>query len=133
MAKSKKSSKINFADVGAAILGGAIAGKVANINLPMVPEKVRPALPLLIGFLLSKQSGAMKAVGTGMLVVGGIKTLNAFAPGLGIGEMNESISDYMIEGAENYALNGMEESLSGQGSYSLSGVTSDEVNSDNFG
>lgn len=132
MAKSKKSSKINFADIGAAILGGAIAGKVANINLPMVPEKVRPALPLLIGFLLSKQSGAMKAVGTGMLVVGGIKTLNAFVPALGIGEMNESISDYMIEGAENYALNGMETSLSGPSSYSLSGV-SDQENSDMFG
>lgn len=133
MAKSKKSSKINLADIGAAILGGAVASKVANINLPMIPEKARPALPLLIGFLLANKSGAMKAVGTGMLVVGGIKTLNSFVPALGIGEMNESISDYIIEGAENYALNGMEENLSGPTSYSLSGVTSDEVNTDNFG
>ncbi len=129
MAKSKK-SKVNLADLGLAILGGAIAGKVANLNIPMVPEKAKPALPLILGYFLSRQSGMMKAAGMGMIVVGGIKTINAFAPQLGIGE-TEGVSDYMIEGYDNvYALSGTD-AMSGAGtqSYSLSGY-SDENNSD---
>lgn len=129
MAKSK--SKVNIADLGLAILGGAIASKVANLPIPMIPEKAKPAIPLVLGYILMKQKGMAKAAGFGMAVVGGIKTVGAFVPQLGIGEA-EQISDYMIEGASDYALNGPSEGMSAAtGSYSLAGV--DETNPDLFG
>jgi hypothetical protein len=85
---------------------------------------------------MNRDGAFMKGLGAGMVAQGGVKLLGALAPGLGIGE-NESISDYQIEGAEDYALAGTDEMLSGgekvsgvNSSYALAGV---EMNTDMVG
>jgi len=129
MAK-RKFSKAGLMEYGGFILGGALASKVANINVPMVPEKIKPLLPVVLGYLLAKRGGAMANVGKGMITVGGIKALNAFVPALGIGE---EVSDYMIEGAEQFALAGEGVSAPNTGSsYALAGMEQN-TNSDLFG
>lgn len=127
MAK-RKFSKAGLMEYGGFIVGGALASKVANLNVPMIPEKVKPLLPLVVGYFLAKRGGAIGNVGKGMITVGGIKAIGAFAPQLGIGE---EVSDYIIEGAEQYALAG--ESVSGNGASNFALAGYGETNSDLFG
>jgi len=129
MAK-KSSKKVDMGQVLGVILGGAVASKISGINLPVIPEKARPALPLVVGFLLTRgKSGMAKAAGYGMIAVGGTKLIGAMVPSLGISG-DEGVSDYLIEGAGNYALNGAGETLSGARPYSLAGTDSDAMNTD---
>jgi len=133
MAKRKGKKMTGMITEAAALtLGAAVASKVVNINLPVVPEKLRPALPILLGFFLAGRDGAlMKGLGAGMIAFGGVKLVGQLAPGLGIGA-GEGISEYSIEGAEDYALAGPDdESLSGySSSYALAGV---DTNTDMMG
>lgn len=138
MAKRKSKMKVGgmLTEAAGLTIGAAAAAKVSGIALPIVPEKLRPALPIVIGFLLMNRGGGlMKSVGAGMIAGGGVKLLGQLAPGLGIGA-GEGISEYQIEGAEDYALAGDDnvmlpsnETVTGlNSSYALAGM--DEANSD---
>jgi len=106
MAKSKRSKKINVADLLAVAGGAVIAGKVGNLNLP-IPEKIKPALPLLLSVVLSmNKNNTVKMIGYGMAAVGSVQALKTYVPQLGIGE-GENISDFeLIEGPGSYAVFG---------------------------
>jgi hypothetical protein len=128
MAK-RKISKAGLMEYGGFIVGGALASKVATLNVPMIPEKVKPILPIVLGYFLAQRGGTIANVGKGMITVGSIKALGAFVPALGI---SEEVSDYMIEGADDYALAG--ETVSGNEGYALAGQPMDfNTNSDLFG
>jgi hypothetical protein len=65
-----------------------------------------------------------------MIAAGGVKLLGAVAPNLGISqaaEDSEMISDYVIEGADSYALAGATESV-GATTYALAGVDTPDSN-----
>lgn len=122
-------------EIAGLVVGAAVGAKVATLNITAIPEKVKPLLPLILGVILMKKKGFMASVGQGMVAVGATKTLNSFVPALGIG-INEGISEYTIEGANDYALSGMEiegmnESVNGPASYALAGV--DAYNTDLMG
>lgn len=132
MAKKRTAGGLmkNVNDAAGLTVGAALASKVSNINLP-VPAAVKPLLPVFLGFFLMKRGGFMGNVGAGMVAIGGTQVIKAVAPQLGIGA-DESISEYVIEGAEDYALSGPDENVSGyNSSYALSGMPqSDDTNSD---
>jgi len=123
MAKRKKSGMAgNIQNAAGLTVGAVLASKVSNINLP-VPAAVKPALPILLGFFLMKRGGFLGNMGAGMIAVGGTKLIGAVAPQLGIGaEGAETISDYVIEGAEDYALSGAEGITGENTSYALAGM-----------
>lgn len=123
MAKRKKSGMAgNIQNAAGLTVGAVLASKVSNINLP-VPAAVKPALPILLGFFLMKKGGFLGNMGAGMIAVGGTKLIGAVAPQLGIGaEGAETISDYVIEGAEDYALSGAENITGENTSYALAGM-----------
>jgi hypothetical protein len=130
MAKKRTAGGLmkNAQDAAGLTVGAALASKVSNMNLP-VPAQAKPFLPILLGFFLMKRGGFIGNMGAGMVAVGGTKLLGAVAPQLGIGA-GESISEYVIEGAEDYALAGAEENVSGANtSYALAGFDM-ESNSD---
>jgi len=132
MAKKRAGGLMKNAQEAAALtVGAALASKVVNMNLP-VPAQVRPFLPVLLGFFLMKRGGFVGTMGAGMVAVGGTQVIKAVAPGLGIGGA-ESISEYVIEGAEDYALAGPDESVSGANtSYALAGTPGDETGNTDF-
>lgn len=70
-------------DVGLAIAGGIGAGVLAN-KLPVANPKVKAAIPLVAGILLStvigKNKPIFREIGTGMAVLGGLALLRQFAP-----------------------------------------------------
>jgi len=146
MAKKSKSTGA-VTEYAGLTLGAIAASKVSNMAIPMIPEKMKPLLPIILGIFLAKRGGIMKSVGAGMIAVGGVKLVGAVAPNLGIGE---GVSDYVIEGAGDYALAGPDEDVNGYNynstepvggsSYALSGLDSnyamagvDTYNADNFG
>jgi len=130
MAK-RKMSKAGLMEYGGFIVGGALASKVATLNVPMIPEKVKPILPIVLGYFLAQRGGTIANVGKGMITVGSIKALGAFVPALGI---SEEVSDYMIEGADDYALAGETVSGNRDYNYALAGQPMDfNSNSDLFG
>lgn len=125
-------------EIAGIAVGAFVGAKVANMAATSTNEtmkKVYPILPLVLGIFLMKKKGMLGSVGQGMIALGATKTINQFAPTLGIG-ITEGISDYTIEGANDYALAGMEveglnESVSGPASYALAGV--DAYNTDLMG
>jgi hypothetical protein len=135
MAKKFKMGKVNVQEYAGLTLGAVAASKVANIKLPVaLPAPVQSALPILVGALLANRPGIVGSIGKGMIAVGGTKLIGALAPGMGIGQNDETsddmISDYMIEGADTYALAGATESV-GATTYALAGV--DRPDSEMFG
>lgn len=122
MAKIKKAQIAEYAGLG---LGAIAASKVSNIKLPInLPAPVQAAVPLILGIILAKRSGMVKSVGLGMVAVGIPKLIGSIAPNLGIGDNTADgaeISDYVIEGADNYALAGTQ---SGTSNYALAGLDS---------
>lgn len=138
---AKKTRKMGgvLTDAAGLTVGAAVASKVSNINLPIIPANLRPALPIVLGiFLMNRPNAFMKSLGAGMVAASGVKLVGQFAPGLGIGA-GESISEYQIEGAEDYALAGADnemlsapsEMVSGySSSYALAGV---DTNTDMLG
>lgn len=125
--KSKKGMMSSLTDVAALTVGAAVASKVVNINLP-VPAAAKPALPILLGLFLMKKGGFVGGVGAGMIATGGVKLIGAVAPNLGI-NATEEISEYVIEGAEDYALSGGEAISEVNSSYALAGMD-EEMNAD---
>jgi len=117
-------------DIAGLAVGSVVASKVAQVKLPIaLPPMVQAALPLILGVFLYKKPGILGAVAKGMIAAGSTKFIASVAPNLGIGTNegigeDDDISDYMIEGAENYSLAGY--SLAGMnqggGDYSLAGV-----------
>lgn len=135
MAKKRggKMGKVNFGEILAVVAGGAVAGKVGNLNIP-VNDKIKKALPLALGVVLTMQKNpTIKMVGLGMAGVGGVKLVAEFVPSLGIGAGMDMGAYELIEGpASNYALNGPGEQRANTLT-SLSGLDlNDEVNTDNF-
>jgi hypothetical protein len=137
MAKKKSTGAV--AEYAGLTIGAIAASKVSNMNIP-VPAQVKPLLPIVLGIFLAKRGGMMKSIGAGMIAVGGTKLIGAVAPNLGIGE---GVSDYVIEGAGDYALAGPDDNMNGyqysssepvgatSSNYALAGV--DTTNPDNFG
>ena len=72
-------------DVGIAVAGGVGANVLVN-KLPIANPKLKAALPLIAGILVSSVLGKKKAIfreiGHGMAVVGAIALLKQFAPNL---------------------------------------------------
>jgi hypothetical protein len=116
-------------EIAGLAVGSVVAAKVAGMAANATNEtlkKVYPVLPLVLGIFLMKRKGLMASIGQGMVAVGATKTIGMLAPNLGIGA-SEGISEYTIEGANDYALAGMEveginESISGAKSYALAGI-----------
>lgn len=136
MAKRKggKTGKVNFGEILAVVAGAAVAGKVGNLNIP-VNDKIKKALPLALGVVLTMQKNAtVKMAGLGMAAFGGVKLVAEFVPSLGIGAGMDMGAFELIEGpANNYALNGPGSSTANK-LVSLSGLDQDDnVNTDNFG
>lgn len=134
MAKGRgKLGKINPSEILAVVAGVAIAGKVGNLNIP-VNDKIKKAIPLVGGIFLSMQKNpTIKMVGYGMAGMGGVKLVADFVPSLGIGAGMDLGAYEVIEGAQNYALNGP--SAGANTLTSLSGIDrelDDTMNSDNF-
>jgi hypothetical protein len=126
MAKKTKKMKFDVQETAGLTLGAVAAAKVSTIKLPVaLPAPVQAALPLVLGVFLSGRTGIVGAIGKGMIAAGGVKLLGAVAPNLGINAAmdtdNEMISDYVIEGADSYALAGATESV-GATTYALAGV-----------
>jgi hypothetical protein len=126
MAKKTKKMKFDVQETAGLTLGAVAAAKVSTIKLPVaLPAPVQAALPLVLGVFLSSRTGLVGAIGKGMIAAGGVKLLGAVAPNLGINAAmetdNEMISDYVIEGADSYALAGATESV-GATTYALAGV-----------
>jgi hypothetical protein len=126
MAKKTRKMKFDVQETAGLTLGAVAAAKVSTIKLPVaLPAPVQAALPLVLGVFLSSRTGLVGAIGKGMIAAGGVKLLGAVAPNLGINAAmdtdNEMISDYVIEGADSYALAGATESL-GATTYALAGV-----------
>lgn len=126
MAKKSKKMKFDVQETAGLTLGAVAAAKVSTIKLPVaLPAPVQAALPLVLGVFLSSRTGLVGAIGKGMIAAGGVKLLGAVAPNLGINAAmdtdNEMISDYVIEGADSYALAGATESV-GATTYALAGV-----------
>jgi hypothetical protein len=126
----KGMNKNMIMDIAGLAVGSVVASKVAQVKLPIaLPPMVQAALPLILGVFLYKKPGILGAVAKGMIAAGSTKLIASVAPNLGIGTnegigQDDDISDYMIEGAENYSLAGY--SLAGMneggGDYSLAGV-----------
>lgn len=126
----KGMNKNMIMDIAGLAVGSVVASKVAQVKLPIaLPPMVQAALPLILGVFLYKKPGILGAVAKGMIAAGSTKLIASVAPNLGIGTNegigeDDDISDYMIEGAENYSLAGY--SLAGMneggGDYSLAGV-----------
>lgn len=72
-------------DVGTAVAGGVGSNILVN-KLPIANPKVKAALPLVAGILVSQVLGKKKAIfreiGHGMAVVGAIALLKQFAPNI---------------------------------------------------
>lgn len=136
----KGMNKNMIMDIAGLAVGSVVASKVAQVKLPIaLPPMVQAALPLILGVFLYKRPGILGAVAKGMIAAGSTKLIASVAPNLGIGTNegigeDDDISDYMIEGAENYSLAGY--SLAGMseggGDYSLAGVDISDQNQ-NFG
>lgn len=92
-------------DVGLAVAGGVGANVLAN-RLPIANPKVKAAIPLVAGILLStvigKNKPMFREVGTGMAVLGGLALLKQFAPNVPMLAGEEDIvllpSDYQYNG-----------------------------------
>lgn len=122
-----KFRKAGLAEYAGLAAGAVAASKVANIKLPVaLPPVVQSALPLVLGIMLAKKSGFVGNIGKGMIAVGGVKVLASLAPQLGIGLAAEGMGDFMIEGADTYALAGADASNGmGNTSYALAGMPVD--------
>jgi len=104
--KKSHSKKMDLAHVGTMVLGGAVGSKLSGIALPVIPEKFRPLLPVVLGVALIKSKNkGISSFGTGLMVVGAVKAVGSFVPSLGIGEPY-ALSDYRIEGGGDMLLNG---------------------------
>jgi hypothetical protein len=129
--KTSKKMKFDVQETAGLTLGAVAAAKVSSIKLPVaLPAPVQAALPLVLGVFLSSRPGFVGALGKGMIAAGGVKLLGAVAPNLGISqaaEDSEMISDYVIEGADSYALAGATESV-GATTYALAGVDTPDSN-----
>lgn len=72
-------------DVGIAVAGGVGANVLVN-KFPIANPKIKAALPLIAGILVSSVLGKKKAIfreiGTGMSVIGGLALLKQFAPNI---------------------------------------------------
>lgn len=119
-----------LATIAGLTVGGIAAGKVANLNLTFLPDKVKPFLPMVAGYFLAKNKNQMlQAVGAGMIAVGGMKVVGALAPGLGISAIEDDFA--MVNGTEGaYALGAAQDPLAA--SYALAG-TGAEMNTDLVG
>lgn len=130
--KKMKMPKFNIQETAGLTLGAVAAAKVSTIKLPVaLPPVVQSALPIILGIFLSNRSGITGAVGKGMIAAGGVKLLASVAPNLGISANDNTdddmISDYVIEGADSYALAGATESV-GATTYALAGVDIQDKN-----
>lgn len=72
-------------DVGIAVAGGVGANVLVN-KLPIANPKLKAAIPLVAGLLVSsvlgKKKPMFKEIGHGMAVIGGIALLKQFAPNI---------------------------------------------------
>ena len=72
-------------DVGIAVAGGVGANVLVN-KLPIANPKIKAALPLVAGLLVSsvlgKKKPMFKEIGHGMAVIGAIALLKQFAPNI---------------------------------------------------
>jgi len=131
----KGMNKNMMMDIAGLAVGSVVASKVAQVKLPIaLPPMVQAALPLILGVFLYKKPGILGAVAKGMIAAGSTKLIASVAPNLGIGtnegiEGDDDISDYMIQGEDEFAMNGYSlagYSLAGMneggGDYSLAGV-----------
>lgn len=127
----KRPKKGLIIEMAALVAGAAAASKINNMALPIpIPEKFKPAIPIVLGFLLGKKGGpAMKALGAGMVAYGGMKLIGTLAPQLGIGG-DEGITDYTFADVNGpLSLSGPDEMMSGR-PLSLSGIGDDSANRD---
>lgn len=126
----KAKSRSLATDVAGIVLGAAVGSKIAGLNVSFIPDKVKPLIPVVGGIFLARaKSPFMKAAGAGMIAAGGVKTIAAFAPGLGISALEDSVGDYQIEGIPSYILNGPNSSDQTP-SYILAGM---DINTDKLG
>jgi hypothetical protein len=86
MAKRSK-SKLPINEVLGVVAGAVAAGyvsKLVNDNLKMIPETIRPIIPIGVGVLLAgNKNMIIRGAGFGMVAKGGSDLAAAFIPGVG--------------------------------------------------
>ena len=121
----------------AGLIGGGVAANVVSSKLlsklTFIPDNFKPAVPIVLGIILSSNKNKMLAnVGAGMVAVGGAKLIGGFVPSInGITESdiagmydNISISEDDINGAGD-VLNGAGDVLNGMEDGNIAGDESE--------
>jgi hypothetical protein len=87
MAKRSTKSKLPINEVLGVVAGAVAAGyvsKLVNDNLKMIPETIRPIIPIGVGVLLAgNKNMIIRGAGFGMVAKGGSDLAAAFIPGVG--------------------------------------------------
>ena len=87
MAKKFGKMKLPIQEV-LGVVGGAVAAgyvkKIITENLTMVPETIRPIIPIGLGVVLAgNKNTIVRGIGFGMVAKGGSDLAAAFLPGIG--------------------------------------------------
>lgn len=87
MAKKSSKMKLPINEVLGVVAGAVAAGfvnKLVNENLKMIPETIRPIIPITVGVLLAGNKNVIvRGAGYGMVAKGGSDLAAAFIPGVG--------------------------------------------------
>lgn len=87
MAKRSSKMKLPINEVLGVVAGAVAAGfvkKLVNENLTMIPETIRPIIPIGVGvFLAGNKNVIVRGAGYGMVAKGGSDLAAAFIPGVG--------------------------------------------------
>jgi hypothetical protein len=87
MAKRSSKMKLPINEVLGVVAGAIAAGyvkKLVNDNLTMIPETIRPIIPIGVGvFLAGNKNVIVRGAGFGMVAKGGSDLAAAFLPGVG--------------------------------------------------
>lgn len=90
MSGASRGGKINIAQPlmnTALAVGGGIAGRLAKNAIPLPDERMKAAIPVLLGIVLSmmgKRNKMLENVGFGMAAIGGVELLAVLMPNVAL-------------------------------------------------
>lgn len=88
--------KDTFAKAGTLVAGGVVASIVTNKLTMIADARIRAAVPVVVGIILSGNKNKMlSGVGDGMVAVGGTKLIAQLLPNIGISAID---ADEVVEG-----------------------------------
>jgi len=135
MAKFKMPSMKTLTGKGLPAIGGALGSKVVkNLAKKVIkkPEmqKFIPAVPMLVGMMLSEQKGALEYFGIGMMASAGGDLAGQFVPALAgledvdlSGIFDETVSDDMSNDLSDDLNGPLDDDVSGPIDYNIGGAS----------